>query len=507
MDRPFIKFDNVTINTAGGLCFQDTNLVMEYGQNWAVTGPTGSGKSLLINAILHKTGLFRGQILYYFDDGPEGRPYLCKNDVLMISPETQGQILQKYGGYHQARWQSFGSDDVPNVKEFLSGKNIEHISPYEVTPLKTAESVYEKRRKETLDLLQIGRLSDSRLIYLSNGEMRKVLLARALIQCPKLLIIDDPYYGLDSSSMKVLEEIINNILAAGSPKLLLVMTDYEDIPENITHTIEIGSMKVLKADIKRKASRKAAVFTGKVPVIHPADESGGRYSSEILVEMKNVNISYGERHILKNISWVIRRGENWALLGHNGAGKTTLLSLILGDNPQAYSNEIYLFGRKRGTGESIWDIKSRIGWVSSELQYYYETRRSCLDVVSSGFFDTIGMFGTVDAGKAGASKSWMDALGIGQIRDKDFESSSIGEQRLVLLARALVKKPDLVVLDEPCQGLDSSHIGIFNSLVEELCTSGLMSAIYVTHKKEEIPGCFRLVLELRDGRVEKSGAF
>ena len=221
--------------------------------------------------------------------------------------------------------------------------------------------------------------------------------------------------------------------------------------------------------------------------------------------MNNVNVAYRGAPVLRHVNWTVRKGEKWALLGPNGAGKTTLLSLILADNPQAYGNDIKLFGKKRGSGESIWEIKKRIGWVSPELQLYYPRGATCLQVACSGWFDSIGLFEKCTPRKRDASLKWLKKFGLSSRAKDTFAHLSEGEQRLTLLARAMVKDPELLILDEPCQGLDAENRDRFLQVVDSVCRHKNKTMIYVTHRSDEFPKCITNVLGIDAGRVE-SGA-
>jgi molybdate transport system ATP-binding protein len=225
----------------------------------------------------------------------------------------------------------------------------------------------------------------------------------------------------------------------------------------------------------------------------------------VLVQMEGVNVSYSGHQILHQIDWTVRRGEKWALLGPNGAGKTTLLSLLLGDNPQAYANDIRLFGRRRGSGESIWEIKRHIGWVAPELHLYHPKDVCCLDVVCSGFFDATGHHQRCSSQQRETARDWLHSLGVGQLPEVAFGQVSEGEQRLVLMGRALVKRPALLVLDEPCQGLDAGNRDRVLQVVETVGHQPDISLIYVTHQHDALPGIISHLLTLNEGRIVSRG--
>jgi len=219
--------------------------------------------------------------------------------------------------------------------------------------------------------------------------------------------------------------------------------------------------------------------------------------------MVDVHVRYGERKILNNIHWVVKKGERWNLSGPNGAGKSTMLSLITADNPQAYSNEIYLFDKRRGSGESIWDIKQKIGFVSPELHLYFDYSATCFEVIASGFFDTIGLFRHLKNEQEEKILLWLKLLQLENIKSKRLSQLSLGEQRKTLLARALVKMPPLLILDEPCQGLDDEQAFYFKNLINQICEAFNTTLVYVSHYKHQIPGCVSHFLELEDGRIIK----
>jgi molybdate transport system ATP-binding protein len=215
-----------------------------------------------------------------------------------------------------------------------------------------------------------------------------------------------------------------------------------------------------------------------------------------VIRFNHVSIRYGERTILKDLDWTVKRGEHWSLSGENGSGKSTLLSLVCADNPQSYACDISLFGHKRGSGESIWDIKRHIGYVSPEMHRSYKQNIPAIQIVASGLKDTIGLYVRPNEAEKEQCRKWLEKLGIGQLANRNFMEMSSGEQRLVLLARAFVKEPDLLILDEPLHGLDLENRKMVKQLVDDYCKNPDVTLIFVTHYQEELPSCINHALYL-----------
>ncbi|HEX2995375.1 MAG TPA: ATP-binding cassette domain-containing protein [Anaerolineales bacterium] len=513
MSKPLLSVENITLKPNDHQCFAGTQWCIHDDEQWALIGPTGAGKSLLVNALCRRVAILQGQILYFFDGVLSGRPYLQRGEIVVVSAEAQRELLQQHAGYHQARWQSMEGEGAPTVAELLSWQSIEYVSPYDTTHSTIDETAYARRRTQAVELLGIGHLLDRKITYLSNGEGRKVLLARALVQAPKLLILDDPFGGLDNASRQTLARVLTAILAEGKQRLLLVTSRQEEISEGITHVLGVAGCQVVMQDTKATvlsssfARQVLGVNSQAIPSAPrlPAMNWQTLPPGTPLIELQHVNVKYHGATVLHDITWTMKQGEHWAVRGSNGAGKSTLLSLILGDNPQAYANDLKLFGRQRGSGESIWEIKRRIGWVAPELNFFYQSQNTCQMVVCSGFFDSIGLYREVTSIQAQTAATWMRAVGIESLAGRSFQAISIGEQRLVLLARALVKHPSLLVLDEPCQGLDAAHRAQIIRLLNTLCEQTPVSLLYVTHHADELPQAITHVLELEQGRI-RTGA-
>ncbi|GAK51349.1 ABC transporter related [Candidatus Moduliflexus flocculans] len=508
MNLPFITVDHATFRLGDRHIFEQTSWQMRTNEHWGILGENGSGKSLFAEAICRSLPLAHGQIAYHFDAQP--RSYVYKGEILKISSDSHRELLQQFADYYQARWQSFEGQNAPTVGEMLTGKSLEHRSPFEVTPLSTPEDVYQTRREQAIALLGIEYLLDRKILHLSHGEGRKFLLARALMQSPKLLILDDPFCGLDAASRDTLRQAVENLLSAGVMHILLLTSRPDEIPAGVTHLLHLAEMRVttqgtraailkmLDAPQRQQNKPTSAQIE---PIRFPAMPLTAGEADTPLIAMRNVSVTYGDTHILRNITWTMRQREYWAILGHNGAGKTTFLSLIAADNPQSYANDITLFGLSRGSGESIWEIKRQIGAVSPELLLYYDRGSTCQQVVCSGFFDSVGLYQDVPPEQAQCARAWMRALEIEHLADLPFQAASIGEERIVLLARALVKHPRLLILDEPCQGLDAHHRDRILALLDRLCAETPIGLLYVTHHINEMPRSITHILELEQGRI------
>ncbi len=309
---------------------------------------------------------------------------------------------------------------------------------------------------------------------------------QALFRDPAVLILDNPFTGLDTEGRITLHKVLDAIIAAGIH--IILITAQQEIPSCITHVAVLNNGQLVHAgkasDLSRKkdASSFDTALIKKLPA--PAHNS-----FEHAVKMVDVTIRYGEKTVLQNIHWEVKKGERWSVTGPNGSGKSTLLSLITADNPQAYANEIYLFDRRRGSGESIWDIKKQIGFVSPELHLFFDQGNSCFDVIGSGLFDTIGLFRQLNTTQQQQVQTWLEIVGLQALRERALFRLSLGQQRMVLLARALVKNPPLLILDEPCQGLDAGQAGFFKQLIDGLCVYFGTTLIYVSHYENDIPSC------------------
>ncbi len=499
---PFLSLKDATFRLGDRLVFENSTLTFHRNEQWAIIGPNGSGKSVLADALRGRLPLLHGELRYHFSPPPGLSP---EETIGHVAFEDRKSEI--HGTVVQSRWTRSEEEGSLLVSDFLSYERVMEINPFEVTPRHAvAQPAFERRKGRAISLLQVGGFLRRTLLSLSNGERQRVQLARALAQPLRLLMLDEPYVGMDPETRgyfhRVLERLPNTRL-----RVLLITARVDDLPRHITHLLCVEGCHVARAGpraevLSRRSARgrsgsvtNARQFTP--PNRAPAQRTvSARPLAVSLIELRNVTVRYGTSVILHDLNWSVREGESWALLGPNGSGKTTVLSLILGDHPQAYMNEVIVFGKRRGDGESVWNLKRNIGWVSPELQLHFDDSVSVADVVLSGFHQTIGLFETPTRRQSAAARRWLSHFGLLEFADLPLFSRSAGLQRMTLLARALVKKPRLLILDEPCQGLDPAHRDLIIRNVDALIRARSVTAIFVTHRPEEIPRSIKRVLRL-----------
>ncbi len=452
-------------------------------EHLAIFGNSGSGKTALAKALAGKIH-WTGKVLIDSNDEKTPRVELVEQRYSFKNLCGISEF------YYQQRFNSFDADDAPTIYQELLKASAQDSKPTLPTGRQANNIDF------TLDILGIEHLKNSPLIQLSSGEHKRFQLAKALVNPPQVLLLDMPYTGLDVSVLKELNIILTQIASKGTQIILIPGTF--PVPEFITNIAFLENKKL--AFFGKKEDYNAGEFnqpannfiynTGLLPV----SNEPSRF--ETIVEMKNIHLNYGAHTIFTGIDWKITEGEKWLLKGCNGSGKSSLLSMITGDHPQAYSNEIYLFGKRRGSGESIWDIKQKTGFISPELHAYFDKNVTCFQAIGSGFFDTIGLFKKLSTTQYNTILQWLDFLQVSHVSTKPLHSISASLQRMILLARALVKNPPLLVLDEPCQGLDQKQSTQFVSLVDSICSGTNKTLIYVSHDERNVPDCIEKVFQL-----------
>lgn len=461
---------------------EPVNLTIEKGEQIAVVGPNAGGKSRLIDIITGKYPLLLNEVRYDFSPSPLK---LVSENIKYISfKDSYGDNDATY--YYQQRWNQHDIDEnMPTAGDVLD------------KAFHAAGNEAGKLRDKLYTMFHLDTLLDKYIISLSSGELRKLQLTKALQSGPRLLITDNPFIGLDAQTRIQLADLFRSLVKETDLQLMLVLSKTDDIPDFITHVIPVDSLTVHPKLTRavycaRKTSIPSPILApnkeAKILQLPPKTEQISTTDTKnYVLKFNRVTIRYGKRTILKNIDWAVRQNEKWALSGANGSGKSTLLSLVCADNPQAYACDIELFGRKRGTGESIWDIKRHIGYVSPEMHRAYQKDLPAIDIVASGLHDSVGLYVHPKAEQRNICEWWMDIFGIAHLKNRTFLKLSSGEQRLCLLARAFVKDPELLILDEPLHGLDDINRQLVREVISTFSRRKNKTIIMVTHYAEELP--------------------
>ncbi len=501
-----LVLDGIAVRWNGRVAFPRTCWTWRHGEQWAILGPNGSGKSLLALALCGKAPLQRGEIHCHFDGlQADGVP---EQAIALLSPGLQRDRVASESSFYQSRWHSGTNEGRHTVARFLSQASVEDRNPFEVGGDKGDPHRFRENRRRFSRWLGIEPLFRRKLAALSNGEQRKVFLVHTLLRTPRLLILDDPFGGLDRATRAQLKTVIQRLMRAGLP-VLLITNRPDELPPGTSHLLLVRSHRVIAQGAKRVllkhplARALASPVSASASSIPPSKHVAGKGQAAPLIHLHHVTVRLGGKRILDDVTWTMRQGENWALVGPNGSGKTTFLSLIQGDNPQAYALDVRLFGVRSETSNTLWHLRRQIGWLSPELHLHYPTGWSCLEVVCSGFFNNIGLYEPCTRRQRAAARGWLRRLGLTSQGKQSFGELSLGDQRLVLLARAVVNRPKLLVLDEPCQGLDIAHRLSLLTIVDRIIAQTRASLIFVTHHARETPLCISHVLELKAGRIHR----
>jgi molybdate transport system ATP-binding protein len=330
--------------------------------------------------------------------------------------------------------------------------------------------------------------------------MRKTLLIKAILSDPAVLILDSPLDGLDRASQAEMRNIITELLQS-AVSIVMLCRNLEDIPDGISHVLVLDNGKVSACGTQEQVLAKPSVVAlmdppaadlGELPT--PADRPYDLVPGQALLQLRNVAVSYGDTKVLQGVNWTLEEGMHCCISGPNGCGKTTLLSLITGDNHKAYGQDITLFGVRRGSGESIWDIKQKYGQLDTQLHLNFARGMRVIEVVVSGFFDSIGLYDDWGDTQRDRAMQWLLALGLSQHSSEGFDGLSFGMQRMALLARAMVKSPIILLLDEPTLGLDAHHRRLMLRAIDHIAQNCDTQVIFVSHSIGDTPGCINQFL-------------
>ncbi len=480
---------------------------LKQGEHWAIIGGNGAGKSTLLK-------LIRGELW------PDSRDPVCTPKSLRLSGDpvgTQGTRQYCFNGelqespigvkkhiaivsaelqdaYHRHHWN-------------MSGLEVVYTGFFDSAWLHQAPADEQKAAAErVLQALKLNTLLGKNFLEMSQGEARKILIARALVSCPAILALDEPCSGLDFSSRRKLLRLVEKIAATGTT-VLYVTHRIEELIPSITHVLILSGGKIIAQGEKNgllsgncsDALLSVAANSSLKPVQH---HTRMIHKGSQLIRIRHADVFLKRKKILRDISWVMRKGEHWAVIGRNGAGKSTLLKLIAGDLYPALGGEVHRFGAK--DSGSVWDLRKRIGIVSPDVQHEYSYGIKGIDAVVSGFFSSIGLYDEITSAQIETARYWMEFFDILQLSERSLSSLSYGEQRKILVARAMVNSPDILILDEPCSGLDSAARAGFLSFITQIAAAGV-ALIMTTHRPDEIPLSFTHIMVLDKGKIIAQG--
>ncbi|MGM9813200.1 MAG: ATP-binding cassette domain-containing protein [Muribaculaceae bacterium] len=478
---PLLQAVSPTLKYLGGITLQNPHtFTIERGKTYAVVGSNGCGKTTLANIIENGWNFTTNRIIG------------DKKSLEIRSVEFSDiHALTGFSeAYYQQRFESMANDDIPTVRQLIDGK--------------ISLDVWN----DLCQRLHTGDIIDKHINFLSSGELRKFLIINILTFSPDILIVDNPYIGLDEQSRELLNHLLQNIVAQGTTVMLL-LCDPAHIPPFTQHIIPMSNMQIGRT-IDVDSNNFAEAIEQCQGLFKPRQlpklsqwkvDSHERFSTAF--SLNGCNVMYGSHVILKQVCWRVAAGEKWALLGENGSGKSTLLSLVCADNPQGYCNDITIFDHQRGSGESIWDIKRNISYISPEMHLYFRGNRHVLEVVASGLHDVKGLYVHASNEQCQQAMQWLEVFGIAHLAERRFSTLSSGEQRLVLLARTLLKPAALLILDEPLHGLDVSMKRLASNVIEHITANPDVTLVYVTHYRGEIPPTVQRTFTLTKYRAEE----
>lgn len=513
---PLISLENITVRLRDRPYLHNTSWKIHSGENWAVLGPNGSGKTTFARSLLGKVPIVRGKIKYRFSDDAHQNDTAAVEAMGYVAPELQREIVERETRKDFYRELSGKSQEFTSVKELILNQTAE-----------AADAIHSgKKWREISEKIDIKALLERDVTSLTTGEMNSALIARALYKNPKLLILDEPFEGLDAPSRRSMTDAIDTLAHTGI-QLILITHRFEEIVPSITHVMLLKEGQIFKAGTKNAVLKPdiiRRVYEKDKPWLQPDPQKlfsalsrpkskkqppARKQQSEkqpVLIQMHNVTVQYGSKRVLDDFNWVVKDGENWLIQGPSAAGKSTVLTLIYGDNLQAYANEIYLFGQKKGAGLSIWDIREKIGFISSHLQLRQHQQTNAFEVVCSGFFASNGLYRKCSPEQLAIARAWSQFLGIDALADQKFGRLSHGQRQLMLLARAMVKSPIFLILDEPLQGLDINNKSKLQNVFDYIGRHTPTNLIYVPDQEAEKLDCITHVLQMERGQVIEAWA-
>lgn len=477
-----IQLEDVDVRLWGRTLLDAVSFTLREGESWALFGGNGAGKTTLLRLLCgevwpHPSS--RGRRLYHFDGEPSESPIGAREHVALVSAEAQD-------AYRRRDWEVRLEDVVRSG--FTGG----------VWPTVPISPTSERSVDRAIDLLGLESLRRRTMLEVSTGEARRALLARAIAPGPRVLLLDEFVNGLDATSRTLMLDTASEFAHRGVP-VALATHRLDEVPSCVQRAALLEGGRIVAAGPRSRVEalwRERSSVSGGSPLPPPR-----RSSADVLFDVEGDVLVEGRR-VLTGLRWRMRRGEHWVVRGPNGAGKSTFLRLLMGEEHLAPGGRI----RRLGLGESpsVWEVKARVGLVAPDLQARHRSDGTGEEVVLSGLFGSIGLGDEPGPEGRAAAAQWMEALGVAHLAHRRIHSISYGELRSLLFARALVANPEVLLLDEPFNGLEPRARAETMGLVERLCQSG-RGVVLVTHHDDEMVPALGWELRLRAGEVERLG--
>ncbi len=529
-----ICIQNCSIRSKTKTVVSRLDFTMKTGECWLVTGPNGGGKADFLKALAGEYEFVPHEVsLHQQMEGEKPSLYssVFNKSVAIVSLEEAAKLIEEERSRDESEilnYEDQGRTGRQYICEVLGGSSRKNA------PLPPIASQLESIPQ--VKLCGIENILDRGLRYMSTGEIRRTLLCRAILSNCQLIILSDPFAGLDASSRKILLDFLDSLAlrqlvnkkdsdeAVTFPRIILSMERFKEIPSSVNRVIEFADKKISfcgekteyesvleernLARQKKRAKEKENFLSALADIRKDSRllEGTDFFEKEddeetSLIKLEDVNVGWDDHKVLVNLNWEVLKGVHWLIRGPNGSGKTTLLELITGDNMQVFREKVSIFGKRRGSGETIWDIKKRLGIVSYRLHVEYRMVGSTtlINTIISGFHDSIGLYEPPTDFECAVAKQWLKLAGFAGRENEMFGSLSYGEQRAILILRAAVKTPKVLILDEPCHGLDESFRDKILDLLETIGSTGTTTLLHVTHDPAEVLECEKNILEFHPG--------
>ena len=470
-----VTFEDTEISAWGGPILRGINWSIKKNQHYAVLGNIGAGKTILGKALCGKMHISQGKINYPFLG--DASNYQNRNrEIKMVSFTDSTKLFSGVNSnhYYQQRYNAFDADGHLTAMDYLNSYNFDP---------------HNTKHKSIVERLGITELLGLERIKLSSGQTRKLILAGALIEQPTILWLDNPHVGLDSKGREEFNQLIDQLTQMEKATFIL-SGHFHSLPQSITSSIWLENGSIQDVSNQKLHAKQKPVSCQLVDSFSSLNLN----SATTIIEMQDVEVVYSGVSIFNHFNWKVNPGEKWVVLGPNGSGKSTLLSFIYADHPQVYANQISLFGRPRGQGESIWDVKSKIGFTSPELHAYFRHNFTVTQLIGTGLWDRF-VLKKIPEKKLNLIRLLLDHFDLLSIQHTPYHHLSTGTQRLCFFLRALIKNPLLLLLDEPYQALDEHTIYQCNDLLSQILTPE-HTLIFISHFQSHTPGLATQYLKL-----------